>query len=207
MDSSLQIMGQRVSGLRTRLDPLRAEERLVQRAAGLKTQQEKDRAAVLALESDLEAEKKALGDLRTKKSAAMQATATAVAQKMGDMLPHGWAVFSVDDEGGVFLGWEIPGHGCVAYGGLSGGQRVIFDSALAYALVPQGQKNTVILIEGAELGQEIGLLLESVATSNVGTQIIACTCHELTSRPEGWSVAHVLEAGPQPEDPQTREAI
>lgn len=74
MDSSLQIMEQRVSGLRTRLDTLRAEERRFQRAVGLRTQQEKDRAAVLALESELEAEKKALEDLRNKKSAAMQAT-------------------------------------------------------------------------------------------------------------------------------------
>lgn len=194
MDSSLQIMEQRVSGLRTRLDALRADERLFQRAAGLRTQLEKDRAAVVELASALEAEKKMLDDLRNKKAAAMQATATAVARKMGHMLPYGQAVFSVGDDGDVVLGWEIPGHGFVAHGGLSGGQRVIFDGALAYALVPQGQKNPVILIEGAELGQEIGLLLESVATSNVDTQIIACTCHELTSISDGWTAVHVVEA-------------
>lgn len=174
MDSSLHIMEQRVSGLRT--------------------QQEKDRAAVLELASALEAEKKTLDDLRNKKAAAMQATATAVAQKMGHMLPYGQAVFGVGDDGDVVLGWEIPGHGFVTHGGLSGGQRVIFDGALAYALVPQGQKNPVILVEEAELGQEIGLLLESVAKSNVNTQIIACTCHELASMSEGWTAVHVVEA-------------
>lgn len=194
MDNTLQIMEQRLSGLLTRLNTLRAEERLFQRAAGLRTQQEKDHAAVVEMASTLEAEKKALEDLRSKKAAAMQATATAIARKMGKMLPYGRAVFSVDDDGGVLLGWEIPGHGFVAYGGLSGGQRVIFDSALAYALVRQEQKNPVILVEGAELGQEIGLLLESVAKSNVDTQIIACTCHELASISDGWAAVHVVEA-------------
>ena len=194
MDNTLQIMEQRLSGLLTRLNTLRAEERLFQRAAGLKTQQEKDRVAVLELASTLEAEKKALENLRSKKAAAMQATATAIAQKMGKMLPYGQAVFSVGDDGDVVLGWEIPGHGFVAHGGLSGGQRVIFDGALAYALVPQGQKSPVILVEGAELGQEIGLLLERVAKSNVDTQIIACTCHELASISDGWTAVHVVEA-------------
>ncbi|WP_165175871.1 hypothetical protein [Desulfovibrio sp. ZJ369] len=194
MDSALQIMEQRVSGLRARMDALRADERLFQRAAGLRTQLEKDRAAVLELASALEAEKKTLDDLRNKKAAAMQATATAIAEKMGQVLPLGRAEFRVDDEGAVFLGWEIPGHGVVPCGGLSGGQRVMFESALAYALAPQGQKNPLILIEGAELGQEIGLLLESVATSNVDTQIIACTCHELASISDGWTAAHVVEA-------------
>lgn len=194
MDNTLQIMEQRLSGLLTRLNTLRAEERLFQRAAGLRTQQEKDRAAVLELASTLEAEKKALENLRSKKAAAMQATATAIAQKMGKMLPYGQAVFSVGDDGDVVLGWEIPGHGFVAHGGLSGGQRVIFDGALAYALVPQGQKSPVILVEGAELGQEIGLLLERVAKSNVDTQIIACTCHELASISDGWTAVHVVEA-------------
>lgn len=193
MDNTLQIMEQRVSGLRARLDALRADERLFQRAAGLRTQQEKDRAAVLEMASTLETEKQALEDLRSKKAAAMQATATAIARKMGKMLPYGQAVFSVGDDGGVVLGWEIPGHGFVAHGGLSGGQRVIFDSALAYALVRQEQKNPVILIEGAELGQEIGLLLESVAKSNVDTQIIACTCHEMASISDGWTAVHVQE--------------
>ena len=80
------------------------------------------------------------------------------------------------------------------YGGLSGGQRVLFESALAYALTQQDRQNAVILIEGAELGQEIGLLLESVARANVDTQIIACTCHEVNAVSDGWTAVHVREA-------------
>lgn len=188
---SLTIMEQRASGLRARLDALRANERLFQRAAGLRTQQEKDRAAVLELESSLVTEKKKLDELRNQKTQAMQATATAIALKMGEMLPYGQALFSVDDDGGVILGWEIPDHGFVAYGGLSGGQRVLFDSALAHALLQKDRKNPIILVEGAELGKEIGLLLDSITAANVGTQIIACTCHELTSSYEGWDVVQV----------------
>ncbi len=77
------ILEQRVSGLRAQLDTLRADERLFQRAAGLETQREKDHATKLDLEAELEAAKKALNDLRDKKSAAMQGTATAIAEKMG----------------------------------------------------------------------------------------------------------------------------
>lgn len=188
------ILEQRVSGLRAQLDTLRADERLFQRAAGLETQREKDHATKLDLEAELEAAKKALNDLRDKKSAAMQGTATAIAEKMGRVLPYGEARFSVDDDGTVFLGWDIPRHGVVSYGGLSGGQRVLFESALAYALTRQERHNSIILIEGAELGQEIGLLLESVARANMETQIIACTCHELNSVSDGWTAVHVQEA-------------
>ena len=190
---SLQLMQQRVAGLRAKLDGLREDERLFQRASGLKAQQEKDHAAVLALEARLGELKKELADLQEQKAQAMQSTATALAEKMGQMLPYGRAIFSVDDEGGVFLGWELPDHGLVAHGGLSGGQRVLFDSALAYALARQDRENTVILIEGAELGREIGLLLESVASKNVGTQIVACTCHDLAAVPDGWKLERVSE--------------
>jgi len=123
----------------------------------------------------------------------MQGTATAIAEKMGRVLPYGEARFSVDDDGTVFLGWDIPRHGVVSYGGLSGGQRVLFESALAYALTQQDRPNAVILIEGAELGREIDLLLESVARANVDTQIIACTCHEVTAVSDGWTAVHVRE--------------
>ncbi len=191
---SLNTREQLVRGLEERIRQLRADERLFQRAAGLRAQQGKDADAAAKLRVAHEREKARLAELVNEKSVAMKATATAIAEKMGQVLPHGRAEFRVDDEGGVFLGWEIPGHGVVPYGGLSGGQRVMFESALAYALVPQGQKNPVILIEGAELGQEIGLLLESVATSNVDTQIIACTCHELASISDGWTAVHVVEA-------------
>jgi len=187
------ILEQRASGLRAQLDTLRADERLFQRAAGLETQREKDHATKLDLEAELEAAKKALNDLRDKKSAAMQGTATAIAEKMGRVLPYGEARFSVDDDGTVFLGWDIPRHGVVSYGGLSGGQRVLFESALAYALTQQDRPNAVILIEGAELGREIDLLLESVARANVDTQIIACTCHEVTAVSDGWTAVHVRE--------------
>lgn len=192
-NSSLQIMEQRVSGMRARLETLRVEERLFQRAAGLRTQQEKDHASVLEMTASLEAEKKTLEDLHAQKAQAMQATATAIARKMEQMLPYGRAVFSVDDDGDVMLGWEIPGHGLVSYGGLSGGQRVLFDGALAHALLRQDRKNPIILVEGAELGQEIDLLLDSVSRANVGTQIIACTCHELDSVSEGWTAVQVKE--------------
>ena len=66
---------------------------------------------------------------------------------------------------------------------------------MAYALSQPGKKNSLILVEGAELGEEIGLLLESVAKSNVEAQIIACTCHELEAVPAGWSLLRIGKNG------------
>ena len=192
-NSTLTIMEQRVAGLRATLDGLREDERLFQRAAGLKVQQEKDHPATLELEARLTAGKKELADLLDQKARAMQTTATALAQKMGQMLPYGQAVFSVDDEGKVFLGWDLPNHGLVAHGGLSGGQRTMFDGALAYALARQDRKNPVILLEGAELGPEISTFLAGIAEANVGTQIIVCTCHDPAAPVEGWTVVSVEE--------------
>lgn len=195
MDNALQLMEQRVQGLQARLQKLREDERLFQRAAGLKAQKEKDSAAITGLRDDLAKEKENLGQLKAGKALAISATAAALAQKMEQVLPFGNAVFNVDENGEVYLGLNLPDRGPVAYGGLSGGQRVLFDSALAYALLQPGKKNAVILIEGAELGGEIGMLLESVAASNVDAQIIACTCHEIGAVPDSWSLSRIDENG------------
>ena len=85
-NSTLTIMEQRVAGLRATLDGLREDERLFQRAAGLKVQQEKDHTATLELEARLTAGKKELAELLDQKARAMQTTATALAQKMGQII-------------------------------------------------------------------------------------------------------------------------
>lgn len=195
MDNALQVMEQRVHGLQARLQKLRESERLFQRAAGLKTQKEKDGAAIAGLRDDLAKEKEKLAQHKASKALAISVTASALAQKMEQVLPFGDAVFNIGEDGEVYLGWNIPDRGPVAYGGLSGGQRVLFDSALAYALLQPGKKNSVILVEGAELGGEIGMLLESVAASNVDAQIIACTCHGTGAVPDGWSLSRIGEKG------------
>ena len=192
---ALQAQEQRVQGLQARLQKLREDERLFQRAAGLKTQKEKDSAAIAGLREDLAKEKEKLAQHKASKALAISATASALAQKMGQVLPFGEAIFNIGEDGEVYLGLNLPDRGPVAYGGLSGGQRVLFDSALAYALLQPGKKRAVILVEGAELGGEIGMVLESVATSNVDAQIIACTCHEIGAVPDGWDMSRIGENG------------
>lgn len=208
MPSTLETMEQRVFGLNARLNELREHERYFQRAAGLKTQAEKDRAAVLELQKSLKTETDHLESLRNAKGQAVHVTAQAIAQKMGQTLPFGRAVFEIDDDGKAFLGWDIPDHGIVAYGGLSGGQRVMFETALAYALVQENQRNPVIIVEGAELGAEIGVLLNSIAAANPKAQIIACTCHAVPTAPDGWNMVHVQDSPQHSEIPrQAQEAI
>ena len=191
---TLRIMEQRAAGLRDKLAALRNEERALQRASGLEEQRQRDKAESLDLETRLTTEKNRLRELAREKAAAMQATATAIAEKMGRMLPYGRAGFSFTDDGSALLGWELPEHGFVAHAGLSGGQKVLFDAALSYALTPQDRENAVILIEGAELGQEIALLLNSVADANLEAQILACTCHEIAVAPAGWSLERIADS-------------
>ena len=188
---SLETMQQIVSGLEAKLLGLRNDERAFQRIAGLKEKQEADRAKSFALHEKVDELKATLADLKNQKAAAMQETATAIAAAMNCMLPFGTAVFEVNDEGSVYLGWDMPDHGLIAHGGLSGGQRVMFEAALAYALMPKGLKNPVILVEGAELGPEINMMLERIAETNPDAQIVACTCHEITQVPAGWAAVAV----------------
>jgi putative intracellular protease/amidase len=70
----------------------------------------------------------------------------------------------------------------VAYAGLSGGEKALFDPALAYAL-----KANVLLQESAELDEE--RLLESLGKFNgAKVQVVVSTCHAPAVLPAEWKV-------------------
>ncbi len=114
---------------------------------------------------------------------------------MRQVLPLVKAIFNIDEDGEVYLGFEYPGSRA---GGLWRSFRrtsaFFFDSALAYALCNRQEKLCYPWLK-ARNGGEIGMLLESVAASNVDAQIIACTCHEIGAVPDGWDLSRIGENG------------
>ena len=69
-----------------------------------------------------------------------------LSKRMAEILPVGRPDIQITEDGGVYIGWVRPDGKKVAYAGLSGGEKALFDPALAYAL-----KANVLLQESAEL--------------------------------------------------------
>ena len=66
---------------------------------------------------------------------------------------------------------------------LSGGERVIFDSAVGFALTPTG----LVVVEAAEVdGEHLTAFLKHA--SGFTGQLLVATCHPVVEMPEGWTI-------------------
>ncbi|MCP4116494.1 MAG: hypothetical protein GY737_14000 [Desulfobacteraceae bacterium] len=170
MSADIKMMEDQIEGMVTKGKKLRADEALFLKALGIDEETEKTRQDRDADSGKVETLKAEIKDLKKKKQNSLKGVAAAISKKMGEVLPVGDAVFSVDN--GVFFGWNYAGKK-IPYDGLSGGQAQIFNSALAHAL----QAN-ILVIEAGELDDDhLGSTLEELA--KVGSQIIVNTCHPL----------------------------
>jgi hypothetical protein len=101
---------------------------------------------------------------------------------MAELLPVGKPDIQIIEDGGVHIGWVRPDGKKVAYAGLSGGEKALFDPALAYAL-----KANVLLQESAELDE--GRLMESLGKFNgAKVQVLVSTCHAPQAVGAEWKV-------------------
>lgn len=183
-----EIHDQHVEGIKQALKELRQQESLLTKAQGLDEQLEKSRQRVQKVEKDIKHYKEQVSKLETQREQALSASVEAMAEAMGKVLPYGRAVFSIQD-GKVFLGWDRDDGAPVSRSGLSGGELVCFDSALAYALMGNAQQR-VVAVEAAELDDaHLGALVERIISVDENTQILVNTCHKPEgSLPEGWNV-------------------
>jgi len=183
-----EIHDQHVEGIKQALKELRQQESLLTKAQGLDEQLEKSRQRVQKVEKDIKHYKESVSKLETQREQALSASVEAMAETMGKVLPYGRAVFSIQD-GKVFLGWDRDDGSPVARSGLSGGELVCFDSALAYALMGNAQQR-VVAVEAAELDDaHLGALVQRIISVDKNTQILVNTCHKPEgSMPEGWNV-------------------
>ncbi len=194
MSADTAILEQQVSGLEARLKTLHGELALYNQAKGLEEVIEAQRAKAAKARKDLTEVKALLEGLKGQKARAVAKTCEALAKTMGQILPEGEPVMRIEDDGSVFLGQKMPDGRTTPHAGLSGGQRVLFDAALAHALLGDA-KHRVLILEAAELDEaHLTLALEHMASTNPGTQLLVNTCHEPAEVPDGWDVIRVEDA-------------
>jgi transposase len=191
MNADTSILENQVSGLDQRLRDLRGELALFQKAKGLdeaaeaeRTKADESRRAQVEVKATLEG-------LKGQKAQAVAKTCKELGEAMGHILPEGEAVLRIEDDGSVFLGQKMPDGRTVPHAGLSGGQRVLYDAALANALLGKAPHRLLIL-EAAELDPErLTQALEHMAASNPGASIVVNSCHAPAAVPAGWDVVEM----------------
>ncbi len=170
----LVMMKDQLAGLETRGKELADEKDLFVKAQGLDEEVAKAQQEVEAQKKRLTGLKATKKHLKNQKREAVEPTAKALAEKIGEVLPVGVAMFEAG-ESGVFIGWDGP-NGKVPYDGLSGGQKVTFDAALCHALDAK-----LLVVEAAELDTEnMRLTLEKLA--EFPGQVIVNTCHPIPKK-------------------------
>jgi len=168
-----EILKQQIHGLEAKISELEKAEKAFIRVQGIDEEIEKSRALVQSLEPEIQGLKEEIEELKGKKSTALAGTMEALAKKMGEVMPLGEAVFAIED-GRVSIGMKIEGK-TIPYAGLSGGQKAVFDQALAYTLLGPGPK--IIIVEAAEM--DYTRLLETLqsieSSADENTQYIVNT--------------------------------
>jgi tetrahydromethanopterin S-methyltransferase subunit B len=183
--TDLQMMNDQLTGLIAKGKELRKKEAVFLKSQGINEEIEKATQDREDLIHDLDVAKKERDSLITKKNKAVAEAVADIASKMNEILPVGRAVFDIDDDnGGLLIGWAIDTT-VIPYNGLSGGQKQIFDAALAHVL----QAN-IIVLEAAELDQDhILAALEDLG--NIDAQVLVSTCHQVSEVPKTFTKVEV----------------
>jgi hypothetical protein len=165
-----QIIQDQISGLIEQGKTLRQQEAIFLKMTGINEEIIKTNIDRENNKDNLVKAKESLKKLVSQKNDAVQESFKSIAEKMGQVLPVGKAVLNLDD--GLFIGWEAGDDGVYTpYNGLSGGQKQMFDGALAHVL-----DSNIIVLEAAELDNDHMIAaLEDLA--GIDKQVIISTCH------------------------------
>ena len=175
-----QIIQDQINGITSRITALRKDRDVHVRLQGLNFEAEKLRTEALDYSNQIEKEKVTIAALLAQRQQIVQSTIVGLSKKMGEILAVGRPDIQITEDGGVNIGWIRPDGKKVAYEGLSGGEKALFDPALAYSL-----KANVLLQESAELDEK--RLVESLAKFNgAKIQVIVSTCHAPAEIPTEW---------------------
>jgi hypothetical protein len=184
MAQDLKPYRDRITGLETALRDMRDKKEIFNKSQGLKESTEKIRGEAVQIREDIATEKNNREALVNKKNAAVKTVLQAVTKKMDDVLPRGKAILKIDDDGGLFIGWQGEKK-AVPYSGLSGGEKVSFDQALVRAL-----GGTILIVEAAEM--DPARLTEALDRyAKTGLQVIVSSCHEPDGYPQGWKAVRL----------------
>ena len=166
-----QIIQDQITGLIEQGKTLRTQEAIFLKMQGINEEIEKTRQDQETNKESLASAKKSLKSLVSKKNEAVSTSLSKIKDKMNSVLPSGQAAINMDD--GLFIGWEVETGVYTPYNGLSGGQKQIFDTAMAHVL-----DANIIVLEGAELDNDHMLAaLEDLAM--LDKQCLVSTCHDV----------------------------
>lgn len=175
--SDIQMMKDRITGMISQGEQLREKERLFLKVQGINEEIEKANQDRSATAKELKKAKEKKKGLIEKKNKAVAGAAEKITEKMNEVLPIGNAIFECSD--GLTIGWK-DGKEFTPYNGLSGGQKQVFDTALAHVL-----DANIIILEAAELDEDhILAALEDL--SGLDKQVIINTCHPVKTVPESF---------------------
>jgi len=172
-----------ITGLEGKMKGLQADKEVFIRAQGMDIEAEKLRDEAQKINDEVADLKKQVSGLQEKKAAAIGPVVAGMSKAMNAFLPQGSAELKIEEDGTFSICWgEVP------YPGLSGGEKVMFDAALAKALGA-----TVLCVEAAETDEaNLQALLKKYEASDI-EQVIVSTCHSdiLGGNPlaeKGWEV-------------------
>ncbi len=175
--SDIQMIKDQINGLIAKGKELRIKESIFLKVQGVNEEIEKTSLERSETRGKLEDARKNKKDLMDKKNKAVAEAAGEISASMNEILPAGKAVFDCLD--GLCIGWEIDGVK-KPYNGLSGGEKQIFDTALAHVL-----DANIIVMECAELDSDhMQAALEDLA--GLDKQVILSTCHVVDVVPESF---------------------
>lgn len=178
-----EILNDQINGLVARLAQLRQTERIMLEAVGLEKQVAKEKANQPDIDARIQGAKEELSEVQAEQARIVNEAFGAFTVKMDEALPEGNVTCNLTEDK-VEIGWNIGGA-LRPFRALSGGERIAFDMALAYALGAG-----VIVKEVAELDdRRLALVLEKFG--ELTTQVIIVTCHAPAEVPPPWSVIHV----------------
>jgi len=186
-----QLLKTQIEGLEAKGRDLRSKERLFLKAQGLDEQAEKAKAKIPDIEAEIETINGQLADCKQKKADAVSGSLKAIQSTMTELLPEGQGIVHIEEDGSLLIGWLKEGAGTLTpYSGLSGGEKVVFDQALANSLIADG--DPVLIYEAAELDAEnLTRQLELIREKAGDVQVVVNSCHAPDKAPEGWMVVEL----------------
>jgi len=175
-----------ITGLEGKIKGLQTDKEVFIRAQGMDIEAEKLRAEAQKINDAVADLKVQVGELQSGKIKAIAPVVSGMSAAMNAFLATGSATLQILEDGDFFIGWVNEAGQTVPYAGLSGGEKVSFDAALAKALGA-----TVLCVEVAELDEaHLQTLLEKYAASDI-EQIICSTCHGAVVVAAKWEVTNL----------------
>ena len=176
----------RITGLQSKIKTLRADKEAFIKAQGIQQEAESLRGEAEKKREEITVLKATNAELITKKNAEVSKGLSSMIAKMKEVLPAGEPVLEVSEDGSVFIGWTRPVGSPVAYSGLSGGEKTLFDAALATAL-----KANILVVELAEVDDMNCTKALDHFNKLEGIQILASSCHRPETLPKDWAVVEL----------------